>query len=124
MKKIQVFSIVATSVLALILISSGCHRHPPIVVPPQPPPPLVSIVRTAPANGETEVAVTRETIIEFALPIKATGVTAANFSAQFGEDTLAANVRLSPDRKRVTCSTSNRCRPVCGCSDGEWRQSS
>jgi len=62
----------------------------------------VAIVRSTPANGETEVAVTRETIIEFALPIKATGVTAANFYAQFGEETLAANVRHSPDRKRVT----------------------
>ncbi len=54
-----------------------------------------------PANGEEEVAVTRETVIRFTRPINPAGVTAANFFAQFAGRSLPARLQLTSDRKTV-----------------------
>jgi plastocyanin len=61
-----------------------------------------TIVSTSPADGEGDVAVTRETIIEFDAPIAADGVTAANFYARFGGQSLGARLQHSADRRGVT----------------------
>jgi subtilase family serine protease len=63
---------------------------------------LVTIVRTSPANGEGEVAVTRETIIKFSRPFDPAGLTATAIFAQFGGKILETRLHLSPDGKTVT----------------------
>jgi hypothetical protein len=82
-------------------VSGNVTRRAALLVQVVIPPPVV-IARTSPANGENEVAVTRETVIEFSWPISSTGVTTATFSAQFGGQPLATRLHLSPDRRRVT----------------------
>lgn len=62
----------------------------------------VSLVRSSPANGEGEVSVTRETVLEFSGPLKPELVDSTTFAATFGGKKLAANVHLSPDHKTVT----------------------
>jgi hypothetical protein len=88
-------------VLTVKGVSGGLTRQAVFMVFVVIPPP-VSIARASPADGESEVAVTRETIIEFSWPISSTGVTTDTFSAQFGGQALAARVHQSPDRRRVT----------------------
>ena len=61
-----------------------------------------TIKRASPANGEGNVAVTRETIIEFSHPLGGGSLPATAISAQFGGQTLSARPHLSPDRSRVT----------------------
>ncbi len=60
-------------------------------------------LETSPAHGEREVAVTRETILRFSRPLAANGVyDASTIYAQQGSVVLAAEYRLSQDRKTVT----------------------
>ena len=61
-----------------------------------------ALLKTSPANGETEVAVTRETILEFSGPLDPATVTADTFAARFGSHPLPARVHLSGDQQRVT----------------------
>lgn len=63
--------------------------------------PSTTIASTSPANGESGVAVTRETIITFDQPLQ-TPVNEAAFSATFGGATVPALVHTSPDARRVT----------------------
>ncbi|MEM7534184.1 MAG: Ig-like domain-containing protein [Chloroflexota bacterium] len=62
----------------------------------------VGVSRISPADGESDVAVTRETIIEFDAPIAANSFTATSFQASFGGERLNARLQLSADGKRVT----------------------
>ena len=63
---------------------------------------LATIVSTSPANGAGDVAVTRETITEWSLPLDATTVLSDTFSAQFGGQMLSARLHVSPDGDKVT----------------------
>ncbi len=88
-----------TYLLSVKGASGSLVRTATLMLIVQPP---VTIVRTSPANGENEVAVTRETIVEFGEPISLTAAITDTFSAQFGGQILPARRHLSPDRMRVT----------------------
>jgi len=65
--------------------------------------PLARILDTSPANGETGVAVTRETIIRFTQPLSDdTLITTTNLYATFAGRKLLSRVDLSSDRRKVT----------------------
>ena len=65
-------------------------------------------VSSSPANGETDVAITRETIIRFSHPLAA-GTTLSDtvLFAEFGGQPLSAQIHLSPDRKTATLFYDN-----------------
>ena len=63
---------------------------------------IATIARTSPVQGESDVAITRETIIEFSEPINPNTVTSATISAQFADTPLTALQHFSPDNRRVT----------------------
>ncbi|MCZ6680015.1 MAG: DUF6531 domain-containing protein, partial [Candidatus Poribacteria bacterium] len=64
---------------------------------------LTRIVETSPANGEGDVAVTRETILRFSRPLADSAVVDAGvLFAEFGGQPLAARHHISPDRRTVT----------------------
>lgn len=60
------------------------------------------VVTVDPADSETDIALTRETIIKFPQPINASDVTSDAFSASFAGIPLSARVQLSFDRDTVT----------------------
>lgn len=62
---------------------------------------LTKIVRTSPLDGEPDVAVTRETVIEFSDPLDPATVNGA-ITARFGSQPLNSRLHLSPDNRRVT----------------------
>ncbi len=65
------------------------------------PPPR--LVETSPANGESGVAVTRETIFRFNHPLASTTLlTTNNLRATFGGRQILSRIELSTDRKTVT----------------------
>ncbi len=65
--------------------------------------PPVSVVHSSPTDGEADVAVTRETILEFSSPLPAgTVIDDSVLFAEFGGQDLPARIHLSPSRKRVT----------------------
>ena len=74
-------------------------RSGQVIVQERNPTTLTSV---SPANGEADVAVTRETIIQFSHPLDANTVTEGSVYAQFGGNKLAATRHLSPDRRRLT----------------------
>ncbi len=57
---------------------------------------------SSPANGESDVAVTRETVLQFSAPLDPTTIHAQSIFAEFAGTTLATTLRLSADQKRVT----------------------
>lgn len=62
---------------------------------------LTGIADSSPLNGETGVAVTRETIVRFTRPLsKSTVLTGTNFYAGFGGRRLLTRIELSSDRTR------------------------
>lgn len=65
--------------------------------------PLTTVLRSSPAHGESAVAVTRETIFYFTLPLSS-GVTIGpdRLFAEFGGRKLLSRVELSSDRRKVT----------------------
>jgi hypothetical protein len=66
-------------------------------------PALSTIAEMSPANGESGVSVTRETIVRFTAPLAAnTVLTTSNFFAGFGGRKLLSRVDLSTDRKTAT----------------------
>ncbi|MBW3623260.1 MAG: Ig-like domain-containing protein [Armatimonadetes bacterium] len=67
------------------------------------PPALTQLLETSPANGETEVAVTRETKLRFTRPL-AQNVTLNGdlLNATFAGNRLPARLHLSTDRKTLT----------------------
>jgi|GEM_PF-6644430 len=62
----------------------------------------VALLRASPANGEGEVAVTRETVLEFSGALDPASVTPAAFTAVAGAATLDYRLNLSADKRRVT----------------------
>jgi hypothetical protein len=66
-------------------------------------PPLPAQIESSPANGEGDVAVTRETILRFSRPLATdAAITSQNLYAEFGGLLLSTRVHVSPDRKTVT----------------------
>lgn len=66
-----------------------------------------TIIRTSPAHGEGMVSTTRETVIEFSRPISPTTILSTTVWAQFGGQSLPANLRVSPDGLQVTLFYDN-----------------
>ena len=65
--------------------------------------PLTTIRESSPARGEANVAVTRETILQFAHPLSPfTSIDTTRFHADFGGRKILSCVQLSNDRKKVT----------------------
>src|SRR5262249_30286496 len=63
---------------------------------------LTVLAPSSTANGEGDVAVTRETILRFSAPLRAASVTAAAVHADFGGTHLTALLHVSPDGRAVT----------------------
>jgi len=65
--------------------------------------PATTIRRTSPTAGESDVAVTRETVVYFTQPVSpATTITTDRFYAEFGGQKLLARTDLSSDRRKAT----------------------
>jgi len=65
--------------------------------------PLTTIRQSSPLSGETDVAVTRETILHFSIPLNpATTLDTSRFFAEFGGRKILSRVELSGDRKKAT----------------------
>ncbi len=65
--------------------------------------PLSTVRFTSPETGAAGVAVTRETVIHFTIPLApATTITTPQLRATFGGDPLLTRVELSGDRKKAT----------------------
>ena len=65
--------------------------------------PLGTIRDVSPANGEADVAVTRETVLRFSLPLALdTALDTTNFYAEFGGRKILSRVEVSSDRKKAT----------------------
>jgi len=65
--------------------------------------PLARIVDTSPANGASQVAVTRETIFRLSQPLAASAVvTPDKFHADFGARRFLSRVEVSDDRRSLT----------------------
>ncbi len=65
--------------------------------------PLTTITSASPGDGETGVAVTRETIVQFSSPLAAnTVLTANNFYAGSGGRRFLSRIALSSDRMKAT----------------------
>ncbi|MBW3670201.1 MAG: Ig-like domain-containing protein [Acidobacteria bacterium] len=63
----------------------------------------LATVRISPAHGESDVAVTRETVVEFSNPLASDAVLSSNnFHAQFGGQKLSGRIQVSEDRRRAT----------------------
>jgi len=70
--------------------------------------PRLTTVSSSPADGEGDVAVTRETIVEFSNALNAaTAVDSSKIFARFGGANLGANLHVSFDRRRVTLFYTN-----------------
>ncbi len=65
--------------------------------------PLVTVASTSPLDGETGVAVTRETIVHFSRPLATNStLTVTNFYAGFGGRRILSRIELSSDRTRAS----------------------
>lgn len=64
--------------------------------------PDAKLLATSPANGEGNVAVTRETILDFNVPLDPASVTEAAVFARRGTTTLGVRRNLSANGKRLT----------------------
>ena len=65
--------------------------------------PLAGIRSVSPAAGEGDVAVTRETVVNFTIPLAAgTTLDTTKFRAEFGGKKILSRVELSSDRKKAT----------------------
>ncbi len=79
------------------------------------PPPLVTVLESSPRNGESGVAVTRETIIHFTQPLAA-GATIGpdRLFAEFGGRRLLSRAELSSDRRKATLFYLGLFSRICG----------
>ncbi|MDC1287530.1 PKD domain-containing protein, partial [Gammaproteobacteria bacterium] len=69
---------------------------------------LLTKISSSPANGEGDVAVTRETIVTFTRPLAAGAVIDdTNLFAEFGGNRLVTRIQVSSDRRKVTLFYSN-----------------
>ena len=65
--------------------------------------PLLTTFASSPASGESGVATTRETILQFNQPLAAdTLLTSSNLYAEFGGRRILSRVELSSDRRKAT----------------------
>lgn len=65
--------------------------------------PLAGVRFTTPADGEGDVAVTRETVVHFTLPLSLSStLDTTKFRAEFGGRKILSRVDLSSDRKKAT----------------------
>jgi len=65
--------------------------------------PLARVILTSPANGDSDVAVTRKTYLQFAVPLAGTNlITSSNLYATFGARRLLSRAELSSDGRTVT----------------------
>ncbi|MEQ1750383.1 MAG: Ig-like domain-containing protein, partial [Prosthecobacter sp.] len=65
--------------------------------------PLASVREVSPATGEGDVAVTRETVVHFSMPLAlSAALDTTQFYAQFGARKMLSRVEISSDRKKVT----------------------
>lgn len=65
--------------------------------------PLASVAATSPHNGEGEVAVTRETVLRFSMPLGlGSAVDTTQLYAEFGGRKILSRVDVSGDRKKAT----------------------
>ncbi len=62
---------------------------------------LTTIEATSPISGESDVALTRETVVNFSDPIDTTSIQASNLFASFGGQTLPALIRPTTDGRSV-----------------------
>ena len=60
------------------------------------------MLRTSPAAGEDQVALTRETILEFSGPLDPDSVTPEAVSAEFGGEAIPSRLHVSASRQIVT----------------------
>jgi RHS repeat-associated protein len=72
--------------------------------PPSPSPgaAVTSLATSSPANGEGDVAITRETILRFSAPLRAASVTASAIHADFAGAHLPTVLHVSPDGRTAT----------------------
>lgn len=65
--------------------------------------PLASIREVSPASGEGDVAVTRETVLHFSMPLALNAaIDTSKLFAEFGGRKILSRVELSSDRKKAT----------------------
>lgn len=65
--------------------------------------PATAILSTSPSNGESGVAVTRETVVRLSRPLpEGVSIRDDDFYAEFGGERLEARLHLSADRLRVS----------------------
>ena len=65
--------------------------------------PLLTTFNSSPADGESGVALTRETILQFNQPLATTTVlTSSNLYAEFGGHRILSRTELSSDRRKAT----------------------
>ena len=64
--------------------------------------PTYTGLATSPYDGETDVALTRETVLEFSAPIAPATIHAGSVFAEFGGSLLDAQLHVSQDATRVT----------------------
>lgn len=65
--------------------------------------PLASVREVSPATGEGDVAVTRETVVHFSMPLALNAaLDTTQFYAQFGARKMLSRVEISSDRKKAT----------------------
>lgn len=65
--------------------------------------PLAVVQSTSPLKGESNVAVTRETVLHFSMPLAATpAIDTTMLHADFGGRKILSRVELSSDRKKAT----------------------
>ncbi len=76
-----------------------------VVMGRTPPPrtPFAFITESSPQNGESGVALTRETIVRFSLPLSESSVIDASvIEARFGEESILGQSHLSADRQTIS----------------------
>jgi hypothetical protein len=65
--------------------------------------PLATVRSTSPSNSEANVAVTRETILHFTMPLhESTTMNSTQFFAKFGDRRIQTRVELASDRRKAT----------------------
>ena len=65
--------------------------------------PLAKVRDSSPTSGESNVAVTRETILYFTMPLSANAsINTSNLYAKFGDRKLLTRAELSSDKRKVT----------------------
>ena len=76
-----------------------------VVMGRTPPPrtPFTIISESSPQNGESGVALTRETIVRFSLPLaETTPIDASVIEARFGGESIVGQAHLSADRRTIS----------------------